>query len=411
MKIILTIILLTVNGFGQMALDQYIQFGIKHNADVLNAYNRWQASMDDISVVKNLPNPSVSMGYFLENVETAVGPQEYKIGVMQKFPWFGKLGTSGKAKSFQAEALHQTYFQTRENVTAKIKSLYYDIYFLEKAIEITRQNVHLLENWEKVIQTKYQTAQAIHLDVIKTQIELMKLQNDLESLTAKRLPLLQEFRAVLNDQLIQEINIPDTLHIQLLELPKESVLQIVTENNHSLLAAENSVRAQTSLLKRAKLQYYPDIGLGLDLIGTGEKEMNGIPVNDSGKDPLVFKVSLEIPLWFSKNAKTVSSARYNKTASENKRVSMNNRIIAEVENVWFKMDDANRQMDLYRNELIPKSIESLGSSEKAYISDKADLLTLIDAQRQFLQFNLEYENSVVSYLKQKALLESYMGLE
>ena len=51
------------------------------------------------------------------------------------------------------------------------------------------------------------------------------------------------------------------------------------------------------------------------------------------------------------------------------------------------------------------------SDGEAYISDKADLITLIDAQRLLLQFKLEYENAVVSYLQQKALLESYLGLE
>ena len=148
---------------------------------------------------KKLPNPSISAGYFLENVETAVGPQEFKIGIMQKFPMFGKLSSVSRARSAQAEALKESYLQIRANVSAKIKSLYYDIYYLEQAIDITRQNVQLLENWEKVIQIKYKTAQAGHPDVINTQIELMKLQNVLESLKARKQPFLQSFRAVLND--------------------------------------------------------------------------------------------------------------------------------------------------------------------------------------------------------------------
>ena len=411
MKILFTIALLAVQTFSQQTLDQYIEFGQNHNTDVRAAYHRWQASLEEVLVVKKLPNPSLSAGYFLKNVETAVGPQEYKIGIMQKFPMFGKLSTASRAKSSQADVLKQSYFQIRANVTAKIKSLYYDVYYLERAIDITRQNVHLLKNWEKVIQIKYQTAQARYPDVIKTQIELMKLQNDLESLTARKKPLLQEFRAVLNDRALVNIESPDTLQVQLMEESKESVLQMIQMKNHTLLAAEHSISSIENLLKRAKLNYLPDFGLGLDYIGTGKKEMDGIPVTDSGKDPLVFKVSLDIPIWFGKNAKQVSAARYRKTAAENKLVSRQNSIIAAAEAVIYKMDDAKRKIELYNDELIPKSLESLGASEKAYISDKADLITLIDAQRLLLQFKLEYENAVVSYLQQKALLESYLGLE
>ncbi len=411
MKILLTIALLAVNAYSQKNLDQYIEFGRSHNASVQEAYYRWQASLEDISVVKKLPNPSLSVGYFLESVETAVGSQEYKIGIMQKFPLFRKLKTASLAKSSQADALKQSYFQTRANVSAKIKSLYYDVYYLERAISITQQNVHLLKNWEKVIQTKYQTAQAGHPDVIKTQIELIKLQNVLESLTARKDPLLQEFRAVLNDYSIAKVDMPDTLQVELMAESKESVLQMIQNKNHTLLAAEHSVSSSGNLLKRAKLNYLPDFGIGLDYIGTGEKEMEGVPVSDSGKDPLVFKVSLDIPIWVGKNATQVSAARYRKTAEENKLVGKRHSIIAEVKNVMYKMDDAKRKIELYNNKLIPKSLESLGASEKAYISDNADLITLIDAQRLLLRFKLEYENAVVSYLQQKALLESYLGLE
>jgi outer membrane protein TolC len=407
MKIILTITLLAANIFGQQSLDHYVKFGQENNADVQSAFYLWKASQDEISVAKKLPNPMLSVGVFQESVETAVGPQEYKIGIMQKFPMFGKLGSASRAKSSQADALEQIYFQTLADVTAKIKSLYYDVYYLERAIDITQQNIHLLENWEKVIQTKYQTAQAGHLDFIKTQIELLKLQNDLKSLTTRKNPLLQEFRSVINDPSLVQIDHHDSLHVEWQELPKASVFQMIREKNHTLLAAEYSVSSRKSVLQRAKLQYLPDFGLGVDYIGTGEKE--GSP--NSGKDPLLFKFSIDLPIWFGKNAKEISAARYRKTAAENKLVSHQNRMIAAAENILFKMDDARRKIELYGNELIPKSRESLGASEKAYISDKADFLTLIDAQRRLLQFKLEYEKAIVSYLTHEAILESFLGIE
>ncbi len=411
MRIVFIAAFIIANASSQDALNHYIELGLSQNPDVQVAYHRWQASLADVSVAKKLPNPMVSTGFYVENVETAVGPQEYRIGLMQSFPMIGKLRTVGLSKAFYAHAREQDYLQVKASIIAKIKSLYYEMVFLQKAIDIKRQNVHLLEYWEKVIQTKYETAQVGYSDLIKTQIELLKLRHDLESLRAKKQPLLQAFRTLLNDHAIEDAILPDTLQVEYINDSNEYLMQKILNNNHALNGSDHMIRMNDYALKRAKLNYWPDLGLGLDYILTGTKAIDGIPVTNSGKDPLVVKMSLNLPIWFGKTAKQVSAARYRKNAAEQYWISQQNRIKEEVEAIFHKLDDAKRRVELYKLNLIPKSNEALSASQKAYISGKADLITFIDAQRQLLQFNLEYEEAVVDYLKQKALLKSYMGSE
>ncbi len=392
-----------------LILSGYIRISLNQNADIRAAYDQWQVVKEEASAVKKLPNPVLRTGYFIENVETAVGPQEFKLGITQKIPMYGKLRSVSRAKMEKAKAFEHRYYQMQSDITAKVKSLYYDIYYLERATQITEQNVTLLENWEKVIQIKYQTAQVSHPDVIKTQIELIKLQNDLESLHARKRPLMSEFKDLLNDFSMDNITMTDSLYLSILFDTKESIKERVQNQNHALIALDHLTASAENQLKRAKMNYLPDFGVGVDYIETGDKLMDGVPVYDSGKDPLMFNVSLEIPIWFGKNAKQVSAARYKKSAAENKWVSQRNQMNTEIETILYQIEDAKRKIDLYGKDLIPKSMESLGASEKAYISDNTDLITLIDDQRRHLQFKLEYESAVVSYLQQKALLESYFG--
>jgi cobalt-zinc-cadmium efflux system outer membrane protein len=77
--------------------------------------------------------------------------------------------------------------------------------------------------------------------------------------------------------------------------------------------------------------------------------------------------------------------------------------------VLFDLEDSNRQIKLYKNVLIPKGLESLGASEIAYRGDKIEFISLVDAQRRLLNFQMKYEKALVDYLKAKSKLSVLTG--
>ncbi len=93
--IILMISSTTLMAF-QSDLGIYIQKARENNPSLKRAKTQWQSAEVNIAVAKGLANPTVSVGYFLESVETAAGPQQYKIGLTQKFPFLGKRKLQGK---------------------------------------------------------------------------------------------------------------------------------------------------------------------------------------------------------------------------------------------------------------------------------------------------------------------------
>jgi len=392
-------------------LSDYIQAGLYNNPGVHSAYARWQAEIEKIAVARGLPNPSLNFGYFLTNVETAVGPQEFKIGLTQMIPWFGKLKLNGTLQSLQAEIRLEQLLEVINSFTYNLSALYYDYYFLQQSINITDQNIELVRNWEQVVRNKYKTARAGHPDLIKTQIELIKLEDERLTLEARSAPLFEKFRALLNDTELTEIMIPDSLP-NIARLPNRlEIQQSIFESNPRFLIAELKKELSTTNIRRARLDYYPDLGVGFDYIGTGDKSMNGTAVAESGKDPLIFMVSLNLPIWVKKNRSRVSAARYQQRASESALANLENQLIAELEQIWFELEDAQRKINLYSQKLIPKSIESLRATEAAYISEQLDFLNLVDAQRRYLQFLLESERSLVQYQKAYARLEYLAGRE
>lgn len=391
-------------------LEDYERFALQNNPAIKAVYARWQAAIDKIRVVKGLPDPKISFGYFLENIETAVGPQQFKIGLSQMIPWFGKLKLQGDIQALKADAEFQQVQSVINDILYRLKVTFYDYYYLNRSIDITRQNIDLVKNWEWVVLNRYKTATAGHMDLIKTQIESIKLQDDLQTLEAKQRPLVETFQALLNLEILSTIHIPDTMKYSPLAFSQSEVENLILQYNPGLKRQNILEEIGDFSIRRAKLNYLPDFGLGVDYIGTGAKRNTlGKPVPESGKDPLVIMGSLSFPLWWNKQGAQVKAAKYLKRQAEEQVTDKENWLKSELEGVWFELDDARRKLSLYQERLIPKSLESLRASEKAYISDKSDFLTLIDAQRRYLQFLLEYERSLVRYQKAYAKFEKLVG--
>ena len=386
-------------------LEDYIQIGLKNNPSLKQAFKQWKSVEAKVGFAKGLPNPTISFGYFLESVQTAAGPQETKIAIMQKIPWFGKRKADGNAQSARADMAFSKLEKKRLSVSHEIRKVWYDYYYLMRITDLTQQNFVLIQNWDSVIRSKYITSRTGHPDLIKTQIELIQLEDDLLSLKNQKLPLLESFRSLLHNHTLLEINVPDFLAFLGMDSDRIYLREAMNKTNPDLKSVGAELNMNKARLKRAKLNRLPDLGIGLEKIGTGEKVGSAF----SGKDPMVAKISFDIPLWFGKNKSSIKSASLSVEAVEQKVTSIQNELANELEKVLFELEESSRQVQLYHGILIPKGLESLGATEKAYRSDKIDFLSLVDAQQRLLKFQMKYEKALINYLKAKSKLSVLTG--
>ena len=387
----------------------YVRLALKQNPAVKSAFHAWQEALKKTAATRGLPDPQVNFGYFMENIETAVGPQEWKIGFMQMIPWPGKLKVAGDIQSLKAEAARMKLQDTLWDVLYQVQTLYLDVYFLERRIAITQENLELVKQWEQVILTKFKAASASHPDLIKTQIEVLKLQDDLETLIEQRPALLAQFRAALNTDTIKTVRVPKSLAASDRNLNKEDIRNVVITNNPKLSALQTMQAAAEKMVTRAKLNWLPDFSVGVDYISTGNKWKDNQLVPESGKDPLVVMGSVSLPLWGYKQAAQVRASQEKSLAQEASVQNMENTLEAAFEKAWFTYENAERKWKLYQDQLLPKSLESLRATEKAYIGDQIELLSLVDAQRRYLDFTLASEKAKVDYYQSIAQLEKLAG--
>ncbi len=389
-------------------LYDYLVFASLNNPGLKQSFYKWKAALEKIARAKSLPDPMLSFGYFVENVETRVGPQQWRLGLAQSYPWFGTLARKGDIAFESANAAYQHYQMARLKLFYNVKSAYYDYYFLSREIQLTREHFELLTNWESVARTKYKTSLGKHADIIKAQVELGKIEDKLASLEDMKRPVSEKLKAELNMRNEESLPIPKSIPDE--EIGNlDSLKDLIRSNNPGLLALDHIIAKEKESVSLANKAYFPNFKFGISFIETGEALDPTMP--ESGKDPLLVSASINLPIWIGKKNAGRNEARARFKSAQYNRQDAENRLMAYFEKVLFGYNDAVRKINLYQGGLIPKTEQSLYAAFASYQASESDFLNLIDSERILLEFQLKLEEARVNKSKRLAEIELLAGIE
>ena len=391
----------------QITLDELLRYGVLKNERLKASFYVWKSSVEQIAKEQSLDDPQISFKTFIEEVETRVGPQKHKYGVSQKVPFFGKLRTKGGIATDVSRQKYANYQKTKLDLFYQITSVYLEYWYLNRSISVTRENENLLIRLEKVAQEKFRNSQKSNQDLLKVQIELGKIVNDLLSLEDYKVPIVARINALLNRDPHAFLGTPVDVEYLLVDLPPEEVVyQVLLKNNPDLKKARQRIEETKKKIRIAKLDYFPDFSIGFDYTQVDEGPLN---VSDNGDDAVALMVKVNIPLWFQKQSSQIHSARSQNRAVSSEYTQLMRDLVSKLQMLLFKMRDADRQIRLYKDALIPKTEQSLDATEISYKSGRSDFLSLIEIERELLHFRLSYYRAIRDYEQIKAELEMIIG--
>lgn len=387
-------------------LGDYLAFAARHHPGLEAAYRRWAAAEQMEPQASALPDPKLSYAYFVENVETRVGPQRQKLGVSQGIPWLSKLRLRGDMASEAAHAAEQQYETSKRRVFYEVKDAYFELYYVGRALAITRDNLALMEHLEGVAQARFRGGAAVS-GVIKAQLELGRLDDRRRSLEAVRDPVVARLNAALGRAADAPVPWPRELPVRHVEIDDAEIADVMADENPELRRLDiERVRDELGV-ELARKGYRPDFAVGLDWVDTGPALMPGLA--DSGKDPLMAMVSVTVPVWRSKLRAGVRQAEEQRRATVARRSDVENSLEQRLELALFRYRDAERKIDLYRDTLIPLAEASLDVAQEGYESAKVGFLDVIDAQRLLLELQLAFERSLTDHEQRLAEIEMLAG--
>ena len=158
-KFLLVIFFLICGGitYTQDLLDGYLLEAANNNPGLKSKFSEYLAALEKVPQVGALPDPQVSFGYFIQPVETRVGPQRARISVSQMFPWFGTLGAKKDVATEMAKSKYETFEEAKSRLFYDVKSDWYNLYFSQKAMDITLENIDILNTFRKLALIKVES--------------------------------------------------------------------------------------------------------------------------------------------------------------------------------------------------------------------------------------------------------------
>ncbi len=413
---VLAFLMSPVRAFGQVddtndlqTLSGYLRHASINNAELKSKFEGWKAALEQVPQAKALDDPKFTFSYFIEEVETRVGPQKSKVGIMQAFPWFGKIEARTDVAAAKAKAARQRYEANKLKLFWQVKDAFYEFTYLATAIDIAKQNLELLQYFEEIARTKYRASTATHPDIIRAQVELVRLEDVLRSLEQFREPTVSRLNSVLNRRSHAELVWPKKESLKEVVFNRQKIIEMLIRSNPELAELNWETEAAKAKVELAKKDFYPDIGVGIEWIQTDSAISAG--VQDSGKDPVVLMFSMNIPLWRDKYKAAERQAKADVSKIQYKRIDAENKTIAQAIKVLYDVEDSQRKIHLYGDILVLKAEELVQASESAYKAGTVDFLSLIDAQRMLLKYMLDYERAVTDSQQKLAELEMLVGTE
>jgi outer membrane protein, heavy metal efflux system len=385
-----------------LTLRDYLEYAESHNAGLKSSYQQWQMALEQVPQAKALPDPQVNYGYYTQQSDMQM---RQMAGVMQEFPWFGKIDARTEAAMKEASAVQQKYQANRLALFKEVKEGFYEFTYLAGAIDIAEENLELMRHFEEVAQIKHMTAEASHPDVIRAQVETAKLEDVLRGLGQLREPTVSRLTTALNLPADTNLPWPKTEEFNATELNYERLVSILRQKNPELASLNYEAMAARSKIALAEKNFYPDIGVGVEWT---QFEKSG---GNSGRDSVALVFQMNLPLWRDSYSAGERQARAKKASIEQQKIDTENIILTKASQAHYEYRDSIRKIRLYQDTLIPKGRELLRASEAAYREGKIDFLSLIDAQRMLLEYHLSLQRAIADNQQKLAALEMLAGTE
>ena len=414
-------------------LDSLVAHALTASPAVRAALSRAEASRARIAPTSAWPDPMLMAG--IQNVPLSrergmpggPDPMTMKMaGIAQRIPFPRKLSLQRRVAEGEAAASDAAFEATRRRIMRDVKIVYYELAFLDRALETAERNQAVLAGLIRLTEGRYGVGSAAQHDVLRARIEASRLAETAVTLAEQRRAGVARLNAILDqpsEAAITQIAVParimqaavrdsmsdirfvtaalgsrvaDSPLPPLAELQELALRESAELREHLTLIAVQAARIDV-----ARIDTRPDFDVALQY---GQR--TGYP------DMVTATVSVPIPInRRRKQDRLVAGERLELSALESEYRARQNEIRADVARLASEVERARAQLALYTKLVLPQSRASLASATSGYEVGRVALLAVLDVQATLFEYEIEYFRALSDFAKAVAELEVVIGKE
>lgn len=388
-----------------LKLQDLIQEVIKNNPEIQAAQAGVSVAQYKIPQAGALPDPMVMVGYQNDGYNSyTFGDSNFAywmFSATQTFPFWGKRDLKGEAATREAESLKASSNNILLKTITRIKELYFDLLLAYKTKEQIEDKTDLFARIEDAALARYSSGMGPQQEVLMAQTEKYMLREKDEMTNQK----IQAAEGMLNTTLGREVDAPLGRPQVPAYVPYpyklEELLKMAKENSPEIKSKEKMIKGAEVKIRMAEKEYYPDFTLGANLYKTGG------PFTDMWS----VTAQINIPLYYErKQRQGVLEAKAALSQSKQERQATENMLASSLRDSYSMIKSAERLMELYKEGLIPKTVQDFQLALSGYTVGKVEAITVISRLKALLDFELLYWGQFAEREKAVARIEAIAGI-
>lgn len=395
-----------------LTLKAATEQAVQDNPDLAQMQARAQAMAAIPSQMGALPDPEISFNAMSLPVNTFNTRQEdmtqLGAGISQVLPFPGKLALREQAAAFEAEAASQSVTEVRWRLLSEVKTTWWLIFYLDRAIQIVDSNHALLQQFVQIARTKYEVGEGLQQDVLLAQLELSKLLDQQLMLKASRRNAAASLNALLDKPANEALRLPDKVDTQLPSIKQETLLYQQAETSRAVLEGNRlGINAAQSRLDLAKKEVLPDFNLGAAYGGRANT-----PAGDRRADLLSLNLSMNVPIFAAqKQAKAVDQRTSELMQEKYALQDQWNKVRSQISQGYNDYRRAKDQVVLFETGIVPQARQTVASMLAGYRVNKVDFLNLVRSQITLFEYETQYWKAFTEANQSLAQLAAAVGEE
>ncbi|NUM72344.1 MAG: TolC family protein [Ignavibacteriaceae bacterium] len=384
--------ILTVDKAIEMAVNKNPQ--LKQTLGVINAKKGARKKSFGLS--------SPELFWFREGIgnELPSGFAEQRWGISQTIDFPLKTAYRLGKISSEISSLEYSYESEVKQIKADIKKSYTDVIHAGTIIRLRNEELDLAKKLLNAATLRFEAGESPELEKINAEIFFAEVQNDVSDAERNFMQARYNLFNLIGldpDEQKYSIRFPDSLVFVDVSVSQKEALSYLEDQpqyksvKERISAAGNAIsEAWSSFLPDFRINYYrQDYGQGYNNYGV--------------------ELALKFPLWFFLNQSgEIQEASSNKEEMEWKLKSVELEIKKQIEHAWHGYEITLRTINRYQDNISVKSKELLDLSLEAYRLGQANLLTLLNSQRTYLNGRIRYFDSLRDYYYQIIELERFL---
>jgi len=387
-----------------LVLSDLIQEALARNPEIVAARQQREASLQRIPQARSLEDPTLSVHWWNFPQSFNLGRADNTIiGLSQKFPFPGKLALREAVASRSAEVTEQALRAKERDLIARVKQAYYDLFLAQKAIQIHHEQIDLLKQFVEIATAKFRAGTGSQVDVLKAQVELSSLH--------QQLPVLEQGRDTAQAKLNQLLDRDPRFPLASPQPPGEGrfdkdlddLYQVATTARPELKAADLEVQRNVQSHALAQRQYYPDFDVAFQRFQNFQAN-DGFGAYLGMTLPFAFWTKPKYDAAVQEAAAAIAVARADLQTLENVTRFQIRDLLAKVRASW-------EVAVLYKTTVLPQAQQGVEAARAGYRTGRTGFLDLIEADRAWRGFQLEFYRALVEREHRLAELEQVIGAD